>query len=75
MDQEYNRMIPIFLNAWKLAVISHHSKQMEYLNNPTPEVVRELSARRVRLRKLHQWASDRWGGKRIGAEILSREDE
>lgn len=50
-----------FLNAWKIAVTLYHNKQMEGLNNPTPEVLYALNESRGRCLALKQWGIYRWG--------------
>ena len=61
-----------FINAWEIAVNLFHNKQMESLNNPTPEVMLTLHWYRNKLKKLKGWASIRWGDKHIGQLIYER---
>ncbi len=65
-------MLKTFLNAWWIAVKISHNKEMEYLNNPTPEVVYDLTDGKNRLRRLHKWASNRWGNDRVANEIIKK---
>ena len=62
-----------FVNAWWIAVDIGHSKAMEFLNNPTPEITQALTKIRVRLKRLQAWASKRWGAEVIGNMIYERE--
>lgn len=58
-------LFEVFLNAWKIAVTLYHNKNMEYCNNPTPEVIYALNERRARCLALKEWGMSRWGDERI----------
>jgi hypothetical protein len=66
-------MFKMFLNAFSMVVWKAHNKEMEYLNNPTPEVTSELEARWNRARKLTLWGNSRWGREIVGKAIYDRE--
>lgn len=59
----------IFLRAWKIAVKRYHNKNMEFFNNPTPEVVYSLGVRHARLVALALWGISRWGHRRLDGAI------
>jgi hypothetical protein len=67
------RLLDIFLNAWWIAVNITHNKKMEYLNNPTPEVIHSLTVYDRRLKRLCEWACERWGKDHVGSTIYNRE--
>lgn len=66
-------LLGAFLNAWATAVNISHNKEMEYLNNPTPEVVFAMVEWKLRLKRLQSWSSKRWGASRVGKLIHDRE--
>lgn len=66
-------MINHFLNAWWIGVTIFHNKQMEALNNPTPEVVMSAIFYKERLIRLKKWASSRWGSENVAKRIYERE--
>lgn len=58
-------MFGAFLSAWKIVATAMHNKNMERLNNPTPEVLASLKFRTHRAAKIAAWALSRWGSYRI----------
>jgi len=68
-------MFNCFLNAWWMAVNISHNKQMEYYNDPTPEVVNAMTHWDQRVRRLQRWSAKRWGLSRVADAILKRQNE
>lgn len=66
-------LLGAFINAWWIAVNISHNKEMEHLNNPTPEVVCAMVEWKARLKRLQAWSSKRWGENRMGKMIYERE--
>jgi hypothetical protein len=54
-------MKSIFLNAWKIMAILKHNKDMEWLNNPTPEITSTRNHCLLRITRLKRWSCTRWG--------------
>lgn len=73
MSDPIPKLLSVFLNAWWIAVNISHNKNMEYLNNPTPEVTFEMIESRERLKRLRDWAGRRWGLNRVGNLIKEKE--
>jgi len=63
-----------FLNAWWIAVKAQHNSEMEYLNNPTPEVIYKMTRWNEKVRKLQRWSAVRWGTAIVAKAIYEKEN-
>lgn len=60
----------IWLNVWSEATFILHNMEMEYLNNPRPELDRDIKVLKFRMKRLQVWGMKRWGNERIENQLM-----